>query len=86
MTEDNKKLHRNCEEHDAEQCDINDHDNLVPGKDDCGHYVNAGPGTAKGPDLNIYEYDANGRKVIIAGQPNHNLDQDANNGPGIKNK
>ena len=40
-----EKLHRDCEPHDAAHCDINDHHNLEPGKDDCGHYVNSGPGT-----------------------------------------
>ena len=31
-------LHRNCAPHDAAHCDINDHHNLSPEDDDCGHY------------------------------------------------
>lgn len=47
--EENKKnieepLHRDCPPHDAEHCDVNEHHNLEPGADDCGHYVNSGPG------------------------------------------
>lgn len=81
-----EKLHRDCEEHTAENCDINTHSNLKQGADDCGHRVEAGPGTLNIPDLNIYEVDENGRKVIVAGQPKHNLDQDVDNGPRTKTK
>lgn len=79
-----EKLHRDCEQHTAENCDINTHSNLEPGADDCGHRAEAGPGTLNTPDLNIYEVDENGRTVIVAGQPRHNLDQDVEHGPGIK--
>ena len=46
-----KKLHRDCEAHSAENCDINDHDNLEPRTDDCGHFIPDGPGINAGtPD------------------------------------
>lgn len=81
----NEKHHRDCESHTATNCDLNDHRNLEPGADDCGHTVAAGPGTLGVPDLNTYETDANGRTAIVAGQPEHNLDQDPTHGPGMKN-
>lgn len=34
-----KRLHRDCDPHTTENCDINDHGDLEPGADDCGHYV-----------------------------------------------
>lgn len=40
-----EKLHRDCEQHTTENCDINTHSNLDPVADDCGHRVEAGPGT-----------------------------------------
>ena len=44
-----ERLHRDCEQHDADHCDINDHDNLAPAEDDCGHTVSGpGPGEGKG--------------------------------------
>lgn len=42
-----ERLHRDCEPHDAEHCDINDHNNLSPADDDCGHTV-PGPGPGEG--------------------------------------
>ncbi len=77
-------LHRDCDPHDAENCDINEHANLEPDADDCGHYVNSGPGAANIPDLNEYTEKA-GEKVVIAGAtPRHNLDQDVEHGPGVE--
>lgn len=81
---ENEKLHRDCKPHTVENCDINNHNNLEPGADDCGHRVESGPGTLNVPDLNTYETDVNGRRVIVAGQPDHNLDQDPEHGPGVK--
>ena len=44
--EEEKKLHRDCDPHDAGHCDINTQGNLEPGLDDCGHRVEGpGPGT-----------------------------------------
>lgn len=77
---ENKSLHRDCEPHTAENCDINSHSNLDPSMDDCGHYVNEGPGVQKVGDLNIYE-TVNGKKAIVAGGPKHNLNQDVAHGP-----
>lgn len=76
------KLHRNCKPHTAEACDINSHSNLDPSKDDCGHYVNSGPGVQHVGDLNLYDED-NGKKCIVVGGPKHNLDQDAEHGPAF---
>lgn len=42
-----ERLHRDCDPHDAEHCDINDHNNLSPADDDCGHTV-PGPGPGEG--------------------------------------
>ncbi|MCC8128293.1 MAG: hypothetical protein LIO92_13035 [Clostridiales bacterium] len=83
MSEKNT-LHRDCEPHDAENCDINEHSNLEPGADDCGHYVAEGPGTKAAADLNEYTKKY-GDKVVIAGAtPKHNLDQDVEHGPGVQ--
>lgn len=38
------EYHRDCEDHTASTCDINDHNNLDPEFDDCGHTVSKGPG------------------------------------------
>ena len=75
--EKNEKLHRDCESHDAEHCDINDHNNLEPGADDCGHTV-FGPGPGEGKPR--YE----GWAPFYAGQPIHDMDQDPEHGPGVK--
>lgn len=84
MKNETEKLHRDCAPHDAENCDINSHDNLEPGADDCGHRVESGPGVQGVGDLNIYETDTSGRKAIMAGGPKHNLDQDVEHGPGVE--
>ena len=47
MNEEKERFHRDCEPHDAEHCDINTHNNLAPGLDDCGHTV-PGPGPGEG--------------------------------------
>lgn len=47
MNEKKERFHRDCEPHDVEHCDINAHDNLEPGLDDCGHTV-PGPGPGEG--------------------------------------
>lgn len=83
MKKNEERLHRDCEPHDVAHCDINTHNNLEPGVDDCGHRVDGGPGTLDIPDLNTYETDSNGRKFIVAGQPEHNLDQNPEHGPGV---
>jgi hypothetical protein len=76
-------LHRDCAPHDAAHCDINDHHNLSPADDDCGHYVNSGPGVGKPAGGG---HPANG--VINAGttpdSARHNHDQDPEHGPGVK--
>lgn len=84
MKKEKDRLHRDCEPHDAAHCDINTHGNLEPSVDDCGHRVESGPGTLGVPDLNSYETDANGRKVIVAVQPEHNLGQDSDHDTGVK--
>lgn len=75
-----EKLHRDCEVHDAEHCDINEHSNLEPGADDCGHYVNSGPGVGPQKAVNM--------KPFCAPDPtapsSANGDQDATKGPGVK--
>ena len=55
--EENKKnieetINRDCPPHDAAHCDINEHHNLEPGADDCGH---TGPGPGPGEDMPKYE-------------------------------
>ena len=77
---ENMKMHRDCDVHEAVNCDINDHKNLEPGLDDCGHRIEAGPGVQGYADLNTYE--KGGKGAIVAGMPKHNLDQDVANGPG----
>lgn len=81
---ENEKLHRDCEQHTEENCDINRHHNLEPSKDECGHYVDEGPGANPVGDLNIRETDEYGRETIVAGGPKHNLDQELNKGPGVE--
>ncbi len=83
MAETNVLLHRNCDDHTAENCDINTHAKLDPRADDCGHYVNSGPGVQNTADLNEYT-EKNGDQVIIADMPKHNLDQDVTHGPGVQ--
>lgn len=39
--------HSKCKKHSIENCDINDHHDLKPDRDDCGHTVSAGPGIGK---------------------------------------
>lgn len=66
MTNEEKKLHRDCEEHTAENCDINDHDNLDPALDDCGHTVPNGPAfDEKLNKENVYA-DNYGKHAIVA--------------------
>ena len=75
-----EKLHRDCDTHDAAHCDINEHHNLDPEFDDCGHTVKEGPGVGmpKGGG-----HPVNG--VIEAyTTPKANRDQDATHGPGVK--
>lgn len=62
-------LHRDCPKHTAENCDINEHHNLEPVLDDCGHRVESGPGKDK--------------PKVEGGAPiwQH---QDPNKGPGVK--
>lgn len=50
--ENKEKFHRDCEPHNAKDCDINEHHNLVPGLDDCGHTVE---GDGPGEDMPKYE-------------------------------
>ena len=75
-------LHVMQEEHDVADCKINETPHNHPDTD-CGHYVDAGPGTVDVPDLNTYTEDY-GKRAIVAGVPDHNLDQDVNNGPGVQ--
>lgn len=73
-----KRFHRDCEPHDAAHCDINDHDNLVPGRDDCGHYVPSGPGYQMDQDAAMPGPGNPGT------EPPHSADQDPGDGPGVK--
>jgi len=79
MNENNKGLHRDCEPHDAAHCDINEHDNLEPGADDCGHRAEPGPGA--GPQK------AADQRPFCAPDPTApssiNGDQHPNQGPGV---
>ncbi len=50
MNKKEERLHRDCESHDAAHCDINDHGNLDPGRDACGHYIKSGPGYQQDQD------------------------------------
>lgn len=79
MSEIKEKYHRNCEPHDAEHCDINKHNNLEPGLDDCGHTVNSGPG------MGVPAYEGNGETITVgAPKPSSaNDDQDPTHGPGV---
>ena len=83
MEKKEERLHRNCEPHDAANCDINTHNNLDPGRDDCGHYIKDGPG---------YQQDIDGQYGPATGipapgnpgGPTHDTDQDPDHGPGVK--
>ena len=77
-----KKVYVAQEEHTADECRINEHPHNHPDVD-CGHSVNAGPGVQDTPDLNIYTED-HGKRAIVADGPEHNLDQDVENGPGVE--
>ena len=77
MNDTNERYHRNCDPHDAANCDINDHDNLDPALDDCGHTVD-GPG----PGKNLPKADGHGG-VIHSNIPHHNADQEPEKGPGV---
>lgn len=79
MENKNEKLHRNCEMHDAEHCDINDHDNLNPEFDDCGHRV-GGDGPDMHRDLNKY---SSGLDMSVRPK-NANKDQHPEQGPAYK--
>lgn len=80
MNENNKGLHRDCNLHEATDCDINDHGNLEPGADDCRHRVESGPGVGEQKPVN--------RKPFCAPDPtapsSANGDQDSEHGPGAK--
>jgi len=78
MKED-KNLHRDCEDHDEADCDINEHDNLEPGADDCGHRAETGPGI--GPQKAV------DRRPFCGPDPtapsSANGEQHPSNGPGV---
>jgi len=80
MDENNKKLHRDCDPHDATDCDINEHDGLEPGMDDCGHRAETGPGV--GPQKAV------DRRPFCGPDPTApssiNGDQHPNQGPGAR--
>lgn len=78
----NTGVHEAQEAHEAADCRINEKPHNHPDTD-CGHYVDAGPGTVGMPDLNMYDED-HGKKAIVAGGPKHNLDQDPTHGPGVE--
>ncbi len=78
----NTGAHEAQEPHTAEECRINEKPHNHPDTD-CGHSVNAGPGVAGMPDLNMYDVD-HGKRAIVAGGPKHNLDQDPEHGPGVE--
>lgn len=58
-------VHVMQEDHDVADCKINETPHNHPDTD-CGHYVNAGPGTVDVPDLNIYTEEC-GKHIIVAG-------------------
>lgn len=78
----NTGTHEMQEQHEAADCRINEKPHNHPDTD-CGHYVNAGPGTVPVGDLNMYGVD-HGKKSIVADGPKHNLDQDVEHGPGVE--
>ena len=79
-------MHRDCAPHDAEHCCVNDHVNngktgFDVEKDDCGHYVNAGPG------VGIPKFKGhNGTIVAGSGEAPSSAkdDQDPKHGPGVE--
>jgi len=79
MKED-KNLRRDCEDHDEADCDINEHDNLEPGADDCGHRAETGPGI--GPQKAVDRRPFCGPDPTAPGSING--DQDPGNGPGVR--
>lgn len=79
-----KTLHRNCDPHDAAHCDINEHPNLEPVADDCGHYVAAGPGVGK-PAGGAHPADGTITAGFTPDSEKGNRDQDPHHGPGAKN-
>ena len=78
-----EKFHRNCDPHDASHCDINNHHNLEPGADDCGHYVNAGPGVGI-PVGGGHAINGVISAGATPGSAKGNHDQDPKHGPGVK--
>lgn len=72
--------HETQKPHSAEECRINESPHNHPDTD-CGHHVKSGPGATSAPDLNTYDDDY-GKRCIVAGAPDHNLDQDVAGGPG----
>lgn len=80
--ENETTVHVAQETHDESNCRINEKQHSHPDVD-CGHRVNDGPGTLNTPDLNTYDDDY-GKHSIVSGGPKHNLDQDPENGPGVK--
>lgn len=83
-----EKMHRDCEPHDAEHCDINDHHNNAKNgfdaeADDCGHTVHSGPvvGIPKGGNHPVDGTVAAGFTPTSA---KGNKDKDQKHGPGVK--
>ena len=74
----NSGAHEAQEPHTEKECKINDPLHSHPDVD-CGHAVDSGPG--KG----IPKYDGNGGVVTVGDSgPNHDNNQDPENGPGVK--
>lgn len=82
---ENMKMHRDCDVHEAVNCDINDHKNLEPGLDDCGHRIEAGPGVQGGYKVDIARTNDHGKDaIILGGSIMHDPGHDINNGPGVQ--
>ena len=88
MNVEAEKMHRDCESHDAEHCDINEHHNNAKNGfdaelDDCGHTVHSGPGVGipKGGNHPVGGTVAAGFTPTSA---KGNKDKDQKHGPGVK--
>lgn len=78
----NTGVHEMQEAHEEKECLVNEKPHNHP-ETDCGHFVDAGPGTVPVGDLNLYDVD-HGKKAVVSGGPKHNLDQDVEHGPGVE--
>lgn len=78
-----EKMHRDCEPHDAEHCDINEHHNNAKNgfdaeADDCGHTVQSGPKGGGHP------VDGTVTAGFTPTSAKGNKDKDQKHGPDVK--